>query len=162
MRQKIDAFVKNLLVFLMGLMLVNVVWQVFSRYILSSPSTFSGELARYLLIWVSLLGAAYISGKKMHLSITLLPNKLTPGARRLLYIIINLLIIAFGLLVMTIGGMRLVYITFILDQTSPALQVPLAYVYSVIPVSGLLIIYYKLLDIKYLAAKGFKQQNFGH
>ena len=45
-----------------------------------------------------------------------------------------------------IGGSRLVYITFVLGQFSPALQIPLSIIYSVLPVSGLLIIFYKLSD----------------
>jgi TRAP-type C4-dicarboxylate transport system permease small subunit len=48
---------------------------------------------------------------------------------------------------MVIGGLRLVYITYVLDQHSPALQIPLAAVYFAIPLSGILIIYYKITDI---------------
>jgi len=57
------------------------------------------------------------------------------------------LIMLFALLVLVIGGSRLVYITFILGQKSPALQVPLAWVYMVLPISGLLIIFYKFNDL---------------
>jgi len=46
-----------------------------------------------------------------------------------------------------IGGSRLVYITYILEQFSPALQIPLAFVYLVIPISGILIVYYKIYEI---------------
>ena len=56
-------------------------------------------------------------------------------------------IILFCLFAMVVGGLRLVYITYVLDQFSPALGLPLALVYLVIPVSGLLIIYYKISDI---------------
>ena len=50
-------------------------------------------------------------------------------------------------LAMVVGGLRLVYITYLLDQYSPALGLPLALVYLVIPISGLLIIYYKITDM---------------
>ncbi|VEC97941.1 Neu5Ac permease [Klebsiella variicola] len=49
-----------------------VVWQVFSRYVLNQPSTLTDELARFLMIWVGLLGAAYTVGAQRHLAIDLL------------------------------------------------------------------------------------------
>ena len=159
MRDQVDKIVRGSLVFLMGFMLINVVWQVFSRYILGSPSTFTSEMARFLLIWVSLLGGAYASGKHMHLAISLLPNRLGESGRRKLSILIYLLILAFVLEVMVIGGTRLVYITYILEQTSSALQIPLAYVYLILPLSGLLIAYYKILDIRDVIQTGPETQN---
>ncbi len=150
MRKQIDRLVRNTLVFLMGFMLFNVVWQVISRYIIGSPSTFTEELARYLLIWICLLGGAYAAGKKMHLSINLLPNKLSKEGRRKLSIFTFSIVILFALLVMVIGGGRLVQISYVLGQSSSALNIPLAYIYSVLPLSGLLIIYYKVFEIKQL------------
>ena len=61
---------------------------------------------------------------------------------------INLTILAFAVLGMFIGGVRLVYITMVLEQLSPSLKIPLGIVYSVIPISGILIIFYKILDLK--------------
>ncbi|SMO80408.1 TRAP transporter small permease [Fodinibius sediminis] len=159
MREQVDNVVKKALIFLMGLMLINVVWQVFSRYILGMPSTFTGELARFLLIWVSLLGGAYASGQNMHLSINLLPNQLGDRGRRKLSIFISVVIILFALLAMGLGGGRLVYITYILGQSSPALDIPLSYVYSVLPLSGFLITYYKILDILEVRKPSTEPQN---
>ncbi len=53
-----------------------VVWQVLSRYVLGKPSTVTDELARYLFMWVALIGAAYTTGLKRHLAIDLLTMKL--------------------------------------------------------------------------------------
>lgn len=145
MRETVDRYTKTVLVFLMGILVVDVIWQVFTRYILQSPSTFTDELARFLLIWVSLLGAAYASGKKMHLAIDLLPNKLEGESRRKLDILINGLIIAFALSVMVLGGVLLV--NFTMHQPSPALNIPMGIVYTVVPLSGLLISYYKINEI---------------
>ena len=61
---------------------------------------------------------------------------------------INLIIMGFAFLGMFIGGLRLVYITLILEQLSPSLNIPLGLVYAVIPLSGILIIFYKVLDLK--------------
>lgn len=147
MRQKIDKFIGLFLATLMGLMLVAVLWQVFTRYVMGSASTFTEELARFLLIWIGLLGAAYISGRNMHLAIDLLPTKLTGRKKRALLIVINVIIIGFALTAFVIGGGQLVYVSYILGQTSAALNVPLAYIYLILPVSGLLVIYYKILDL---------------
>ncbi len=147
LRRKIDKIVANLLIFIMGVMVLNVLWQVFSRFFLGEPSSFTDELARYLMIWVGVLGAAYVAGRNMHVAIDVLPSRSNSKTQKKLQIIVQLLIIAFCLFALVIGGSRLVYITYVLEQYSPALQVPLAAVYMVLPISGLLIMYYKISDI---------------
>jgi TRAP-type C4-dicarboxylate transport system permease small subunit len=150
MRKSIDAVTRNMLIALMALLVIGVVWQVFTRYVLQSPSTYTDELARFLLIWVGLLGAAYYSGQNVHISIDIFPRYLSPPRRRLLYIGIKTLIIAFVFCVFVVGGGYLVYITYVSWQITPALQIPMAVVYLIGPMSGLLIIYYHLSDIRHL------------
>ena len=147
-RAQIDSILEKTLVVIMSFMVVNVLWQVFSRYILANPSSFTDELARYLMIWVGVLGAAYVAGKGNHVAITYFSEKLNPVNLKRVQIIINLTILSFAILGMFIGGVRLVYITLVLEQLSPALKIPLGLVYAVIPLSGLLIIFYKVLDLK--------------
>lgn len=130
---------------LMGVAVLNVVWQVFTRYVLANPSRYTDELARFLLIWVGLLGASYAAGKRMHLAIDLLPQKLTGKARDALGLLLELLIFLFALFVLVYGGFRLVALTLLLEQTSAALRIPLGYVYLVLPLSGLLIMFYAAL-----------------
>jgi len=148
LRSKVDAVLEKILVVIMSLMVVNVLWQVFSRYILSNPSSFTDELARYLMIWVGVLGAAYVAGKGNHVAITYFSEKFSPKNYKKVKIFIHITILAFAILGMLIGGARLVYITLVLGQLSPALKIPLGVVYSVIPISGVLIIFYKILDLK--------------
>lgn len=146
-RKKVDFVLSKVLVFIMSLMVINVLWQVFTRYVTGTPSSFTDELARYLMIWVGILGAAYVSGRNMHVAIDVLPSKSSAKTQKKLAVIVNALIIIFSLLAFVIGGIRLVYISYILGQHSPALNMPLFAVYLVIPISGLLIIYYKTSDI---------------
>jgi TRAP-type C4-dicarboxylate transport system permease small subunit len=150
MNRIINSVLEKILVFLMALMVINVLWQILARYIPVLPGSFTDELARYLLIWVGVLGAAYASGQHMHLALDLLPEKLKGAAKSRLYILINFLVGTFALLVMVIGGIRLMYITLYLEQTSAALGIPLGYVYMVLPLSGLLIIYYSVRHSLYL------------
>ena len=147
MGAKFDRFLEYLLAALMALMLLSVVWQVITRYFLGDPSSFTDELARYLLVWIGMLGGAYASGKNMHLAIDLLPSKLTGIAKYRLSIGIYVLIIFFVITTFVIGGSRLVYITYTLGQTSAAMQLPLAYVYAIVPIAGVLIVSYKIRDI---------------
>lgn len=132
-------------------MLLQVVWQVVSRYVLSHPSSFTDELSRFLLIWIGILGAGYVMGQKLHLSITLFPDRLKPANKRKVEILINAIIFIFSFAVLIAGGSRLVYITLTLGQTSAALKIPLWFIYSVLPASGVLTCYYCLANIADLA-----------
>jgi TRAP-type C4-dicarboxylate transport system permease small subunit len=148
---KLDKWIAHFLVVLMALMVLNVTWQVVSRYVFQNPSSFTDELSRYMLIWVGMLGAAYVAGKNEHLAIDILLTKLDEKAQDKLMILINACVFIFALVVMVIGGSNLVYLTFILEQKSAVLQIPLAYIYGIIPFSGLLVIYYQVVAIKFLA-----------
>lgn len=146
----LDKWIANLLVIFMALMVMNVTWQVTSRYVFQDPSSFTDELSRYLLIWVGMLGSAYVAGKNEHLAIDILINKLEGNAQIKLLIGIQFIILIFALSVMVLGGSNLVYITFILGQKSATLQIPLAFIYGIIPFSGLLIIYYQIVAVTQL------------
>jgi TRAP-type C4-dicarboxylate transport system permease small subunit len=141
-RNILDRALERFLVVLMIVMVLNVLWQVFTRFVLGSPATFTEELARYILIWVGMFGAAYVAGKKMHLSIDYVTGKMSPTTRYWIEYFIHGCVFAFGLFGMVIGGVYLVYLTLLLEQTSAALQMPLGVVYLAIPASGLLIMYY--------------------
>ena len=148
LRAQLDSVLEKTLVVIMSAIVINVLWQVFSHYILTNPGSFTDELARYLMIWVGVLGAAYVAGKGNHVAITYFSEKMSPSNLKKTQVFINLTILAFALLGMLIGGVRLVYITLVLEQLSPSLKIPLGVVYSVIPISGILIIFYKILDLK--------------
>ena len=116
-----------------GLALV-VLWQVVSRYALSSPSSVSEELARILLMWLGLLGTCYAHLDRQHIAIHLFPEW-APEARDRLII---LLCQAFAM-VLLVGGAQLCVGTFQLQQTTPVMGLPMGAVYLVLPLSGLLL-----------------------
>lgn len=146
-QKRLNKVLEVFLVFLMSVLVLDVLWQVFSRYLLSSPSSFTDELAGFLLIWVGMLGAAYVAGRKEHLAIDILIQKSPPARQRLLLYIIRSLVFLFALSVMVTGGAILMYTRFVLQVKSAALQLPLGYVYSVLPISGLIIMFYEVLHI---------------
>jgi TRAP-type C4-dicarboxylate transport system permease small subunit len=111
---------------------------------MKSPSSYTDELAGYLLIWVGLLGAAYVAGKREHLAIDLLIQKSSPKRKFRLEMIISAVIIIFAVTVLIIGGSWLVYTRFYLAVKSSALGMPLGIVYLVLPISGILIAYFDI------------------
>lgn len=123
-------------------MVLNVLWQVFTRFILMDPSSYTEELARYLLIWVGLLGASYAVGKRMHLAIDVFTMKLEGRRKHYSDLLIEVFIFAFSLSVVFVGGIHLVSLTLELEQISAALQIKLGYVYLAVPLSGLLMMLY--------------------
>jgi len=146
-QHKLNRVLEVFLVILMSVLVIDVLWQVFSRYLLSSPSSFTDELAGFLLIWVGLLGAAYVAGRKEHLAIDILLQKSPPERQRKLQYLIHSLIFLFALFVMFVGGVILMYTRFILQVKSAALQLSLGYVYIIIPISGLIIMFYEVIHM---------------
>ena len=146
LRIKIDLFIEKVLVLLLSAMVLNVLYQIFTRYFTSNPSSFTDELSRFLMIWLGVLGAAYVSGKKKHVSINLLQSKLGYQFKKNIEIFVSIILIIFSFNVLVLGGFNLVYITFVLDQYSPSLNLSMSIVYSVIPLSGILIIFYEMCN----------------
>jgi len=147
-RTTVDKIVERLLIAILGIMVLNVLWQVFTRFFTDTPSSFTDELARYLMIWLGILGAAYVAGKNEHVAIDFFAKKLSEKRQLLLTRFISIAVLSFAFFGMVVGGSRLVYITTKLEQFSPSLKIPLAVVYGVIPLSGILIIFYKITQNK--------------
>ena len=137
----------KVLMVLMAAIVLDVTWQIITRFILRDPSSFTEELAGFLLIWIGLLGASYALYTRAHLGIDILTAKLEGLQRRLSEIIIYAIVLVFAFFVLIIGGTKLVVLTFTLKQISPAIGIPIFYVYSVLPLTGALMIYYSLYFI---------------
>lgn len=140
----VDRVIAAFSVTVMIALVICVVWQVFSRYVLNQPSTLTDELARFLMIWVGLLGAAYTVGAQRHLSIDLLAMSLNKRKQTMLSLLINLLILAFAGSVIIIGGLKLIDKTLSTSQVSAAMQIPMGYVYIILPLSGAIMMFYAL------------------
>jgi TRAP-type C4-dicarboxylate transport system permease small subunit len=144
----LDVALKNVLIALMVALVAAVSWQVISRYVFSSPSSWTEEVARFLMIWIGLLGAAYAFRTRVHLGLDLLPKKLTGRSREILRLFTLVVIVLFSVTVLIIGGGKLVALTWELKQYSAVLGLPIAFVYSVIPTAGLLICIYAIAASK--------------
>jgi TRAP-type C4-dicarboxylate transport system permease small subunit len=124
-----------------------VVWQVFSRYVLGAPSTSTDEMARFLFIWVGLLGAAFTLGQKKHLAMDFMLLALDGRKKATLQLLITLIGLFFAVVIMVFGGGSLVLKTLSVGQISPVLGLEMGWVYSAIPISGVCMILYLLRDL---------------
>lgn len=150
----IDRFLQWFMVTLMVVLVIDVTWQVVSRYLLGEASSFSEEVARYLLIWIGLLGSAYAYREKMHLAFDLFTDKATGKVKYWMELVIHSFIIFFSVIVLILGGIYLVQLTWELNQLSASLQISLAYVYFALPLSGVLIVIYALNFIRQIIVEG--------
>lgn len=144
-RAAVDHAVGSLLIVLMAASVANVLWQIFSRYALGSPSSFTDELARYLLVWVGLLGSAYAAGQHLHVAVDLIPAR-AGRLRSASALLAHGGVALFSLAVLVVGGGGLVHLAAELGQRSAALGVPLAWVYLAAPLAGALLVFYALGD----------------
>jgi len=142
-RRLLDATVGAGSALILAALLLVVLWQVTVRYVpVPIPSrfaTWTEELARALMLWLTTIGAAYAGGRREHLAIDLLSRKLPAGAARALDASTQGLVLAFGLLVMLVGGGQLVSITLRLEQVAASLGIPMGAVYLAMPVGGFLL-----------------------
>ncbi len=142
----VDTALRALLVVLFVALVSSVAWQVLSRYLLEDPSPWTEELARFLLIWISMLGASYAFRQRAHLGLELLPEKLEGVPATVLRYFTLFVIALFAAAVLIAGGSNLVSLTWELRQYSAVLGMPIAWVYSVVPLTGALIVFYCLVQ----------------
>lgn len=142
MKQMVDRGMEAVIAVIFGIIVASIIWQVFSRYVLQAPSTLTSEFARFLFMWLALIGGAYTFGQARHLAIDILPMMLPQRLRQWINVVVIVLIAAFAILVMIRGGWSLTSRTLASGQITPTLRLPMGYVYAAIPFSGAMIVYY--------------------
>lgn len=146
--QYVDAILRVVIVASFSVLVACVVWQVFTRYVLATPSTITDEMARFLFIWVGLIGAAYTLGQRRHLAINLLGQGKSPRFTRPLDLLLTALIALFAGGVMVYGGGILALETLARGQVSPSMRIPMGYIYMAIPFAGLIKLYYCAIIVR--------------
>lgn len=144
---KVNKILEWFIIIIFALLVLDVLFQVISRYALGTSFTWTEEFARFALIWMTILGAAYLNAKKEHLSMDFVYEKLSIANKRKASIVIEIFVFLFALIAMVIGGLNLVYTTLHLNQLSGTLRIPLGYVYAVMPLSGCLIMCFSIYHI---------------
>lgn len=133
-------------------MLALAVWQVFSRYVLKAPAIYTEETLRFVMIWMGFLGSAYAFGLDHHLRLVFLLEKLSKRGRRLLLTANGLIVIFFSMIILLIGGIKMVQSG--MSQISPILNVKMGYVYLILPISAILITLLQSVNLALLWRRG--------
>ena len=141
----IDKIMNVFLAVGMLALLLGGTWQIFTRWILRNPSTFTDEFLRYALIWASMIGSAYCFYKNEHLALDLFSSKAKGPAKIILNVFIEAAILFFVVYVFIWGGIK---VSMNATNSSSVMHIPFKVLYAVLPVSGVLIVITRV--IKYV------------
>ncbi|ARN56031.1 TRAP transporter small permease [Sedimentisphaera salicampi] len=126
------------LIIAMAVLVLDVLWGVFTRFVLGGQAKWTEELARFLLVWVALLGGALAFGENAHLGVDYFVGKLAPEARKLVKVFTQFIVLFFAIAVFIIGGTQVVSAN--MDQTTaaltPAVGITMGHVYLALPIAG--------------------------
>ena len=152
-RTIIDKILGFLCAFIFGAMVVIGTYQIITRYFFNSPSTVSEELLTYSFTWMALFSSALVFGKRDHMRMGFIADKLTGTKRMVLELLIELLIFVFTIVVLVYGGISITKLAF--AQVTASLGIPMGAVYTVIPACGVIILIYNVLNmIDIIQSKG--------
>ncbi len=144
-KKSLDKLLSTICVVLFIVMVVLTTFQVITRYVFNSPSSISEVLTRYSFVWLIILSATYVFGQRDHICISFLKDKFTGKAKKIIDIVIECVVIIFALLIMVYGGFVVTQMNML--QYDSMLKIPTGYIYSVIPICGVLIILYSIYNI---------------
>ncbi|MET3505947.1 TRAP transporter small permease [Halalkalibacter oceani] len=99
----VNMIIGWILALLLGIMTILITWQVFARFVVGNSLTFSEEIARFLMIWITLLGAAYAMRQGTLIAVELLPDYLTGLAQKTIRILAHLISLVFYLILIIFG-----------------------------------------------------------
>jgi TRAP-type C4-dicarboxylate transport system permease small subunit len=149
----LDSVLKVVCVTLFALLVCLVSWQVFTRLVLSDPSVWSEEAARYVFVWVSLIGVSIATGEKADVAIDYFVGKTPVPVQRVLEIVAYLSTLTFAVVVMVWGGWANSMQTW--DQANPVLPISAGVLYLAVPVAGVLFTFYLLYHLVRTLSRGY-------
>lgn len=126
-------------------MVVLTCWQVITRYILKSPSTWSEELVSYLFAWMSLLGASVVTSERGHMNIPILVEHLSEKGQKVLNCLGEIIAFLFSAIILVYGGVQIANLA--MGQMTSSLGVPIGIFYIVLPLCGVLNMIYTILNM---------------
>lgn len=140
----LEWFLKALVIIGNGLMLLLVFGQVITRYIFNYTPSFGEELARYLFVWVVFLSLPLVAKYGGHMAIETITSRVHGATLKFLNIMADLFTIIF-LCIMVWCGIQMVIRTNY--QTSPAMMIPMSWVYAVIPFGCAVMLLYVVMNL---------------
>lgn len=155
-RKYVDKFIEFICIAFVGIMTVLVTWQVITRYFFKQPSAITEQTSKYMFVWLVLLGAAYVFGKREHMSMVFIKEKFTGRAAVTVDIVVELIVIGFALGILVIGGYKNTLLT--MSQSDSALPITIGMIYIMLPISGLLTVFYGICNIFKIAKGSSKEE----
>lgn len=140
----VDRLAEYMVISFFSVMIFSSILQVFTRFVLNDSLSWTEELARFTFIWANLLGASICVKNNKHARITVIFDNFSSKTKKYVSLLIQSLIITMAS-VMVVQGFTIMEIT--KTQLSAALKLQMSLVYLAIPVSGILIIIYSLINI---------------
>jgi len=128
----LDRLFRILLIFFMVEITAVISIAVFSRYFMNSPVYWAEEVTRYSFVWATFLGAACAFRRKELVSMTVIVNALSPGIRRVVFLVLEVIIAVF-LVLAVVFGIRMAMV--VSPQLAVSTRVSLAWLYAVVPLS---------------------------
>ncbi|MCD8158315.1 MAG: TRAP transporter small permease [Clostridiales bacterium] len=126
-------------------MVILTCWQVFTRYILQNPSSWSEELVGYLFAWMSLLGACVVTGERGHMNIPVLVEKMGETAKKGFLILAEVIAFLFAVAILVYGGLQITVLA--MGQLTSSLGVAIGVFYVIMPVCGIINMIYTVLNV---------------
>lgn len=150
-REGLLSVLKVLCIVLFSVLVLDVVWQVFTRQVLGAPSPWTTVTAQYMFVWLSLFAATLVFGERGHIAVDFLALRAPGIARHVLIVLVQGCTLAFAVLVMVWGGIRGMSMSW--DQVIPGFPFTVGLMYLALPVTGLMIAFLALEDLV-LAVRG--------
>lgn len=126
-------------------MVLLVCWQVFTRYILQNPSSWSEELVSYVFAWMTLLGASLVVGERGHMNIPIIVERMKPEVRKILAIFTEIVAFSFAAVILVYGGLQMTQLA--MGQMTSSLGVAVGVFYVILPLSGIINMLFAMLNI---------------
>lgn len=144
-KKGLDQVLKGATVVLFAVLVVIVVWQVFSRQVLDSPSAWTEEAARYTFVWTGLFATALVFSERGHIAVDFVVTKFAEAARKVVAVLVQLAIVLFAGAVLVYGGIRAADGAW--GQSLSALPTQVGVMYLVMPITGVLIAFYAVYHL---------------
>lgn len=139
----ITEVAKVVMVFMTCVIFAITIVTVFTRYILNFVPSWSEEVPRYLLVWITYLGAALAVRYKEHISLDFFFNLMPVRARQVGHLLLNGLIAIVGV-IMVVYGIGLV--SHFGDDLMESIPVRNLWLYLAMPISGAMMLLYIIQD----------------
>ena len=145
---KINSFVikieKGLLIFLLSVMMVLGLMQIFSRFVIQCPITWSEAMLTYMFVWSSYIAVSLGVFEKAHFRVDVIYRKLSDNWQFALSVLCGLLLAGFSLFIIRFGF----YLVFFnKDQLMPALPFAMSWPYLALPVCGVFSLVHSINEI---------------